>query len=153
LHLNENCKIKASKQSAFFMHKTIDLFDAKTWVAAAIKSEEKNSPDPLWEGGPSKDKAKAARFKLIRFLRKHGTTYPQALCLAERLEDCCPKHRCLSGPCPECGRLLQRSWVRESRKLISSLEHEDIELVALSLVLPNSAVAQGALKSFDVKNM
>jgi hypothetical protein len=49
--------------------------------------------------------------------------------------------------------LLQRAWVRESRKLISSLEHPDTKLVALSLVLPNSGVAQGALKSFDVKNM
>jgi hypothetical protein len=102
---------------------------------------------------PSKDAVEEDRLKLIRFLRNHGKNNSEALRVAQRLEDCCPKHRCLSGACPECGRLLQRAWVHESRKLISSLEVEGTELVALSLILPNSTVALGAPKSFDLKNM
>jgi hypothetical protein len=125
----------------------------KTWVSAAVNDEERKSPDQLWQDEPSKDDVTEDRLKRIRFLRKHSKNNPEISRLAERLENCYRKHRCLSGACPECGRLMQRAWVRESRKLISSLEAEHTELVALSLVLPNSGVAQGALKSFDVKNL
>jgi hypothetical protein len=135
------------------MRRKIDLFHTKTWIAAAINAEEKKPPDQLWKGEPTNEAIKGYRLKRTKFLRKHGQNNPEALQVAERLENCCRKHRCFSGACPECGRLMQRAWVRESRKLISSLEAEDTEPVALSLVLPNSGVAQGALKAFDVKNV
>jgi hypothetical protein len=135
------------------MRKKVDLPEVKTWIAAAIKAEEGKSPDQLWKNALTEDDAKEGRLKLAGFLRKHGKYNIEAFHLAERLEVCRPKSRCFSGACPECGRLLQRAWVRESRKLISSLETEGIELVALSLVLPNSAVAQGAFQFFDIKNM
>jgi hypothetical protein len=135
------------------MRRKIVLFQTRTWIAAAINAEEQKTPDQLWKGEPTKGAVKGYRLKRIKFLHKHGKNNLEALQVAERLKNCYRKHRCLSGACPECGRLLQRAWVRESRKLISSLEAEDNELVALSLVLPNSGVAQGALQSFDVKNM
>jgi hypothetical protein len=135
------------------MPNKVHLPEAKTWIAAAIKIEEGKVPDQLWKNAPTAEDAKHNRLKAAKFLRKHGKRNSEALRVAERLEDCCRERRCLSGACPECGRLLQRVWVRESRKLISSLEVERTELVALSLVLPNSAVARGALRSFDLKNM
>ena len=134
------------------MRKKIDLSQTRTWIAAAIKAEPRKSPHQLWKGEPSKDDVKEDRLKRIKFLRNHRSNV-EALRLAERLEGCCPKHRCLSGACPECGRLLQRAWVRESGRLIRSMSGQGDELVALSLVLPNSVVAQGDLKSFDVRNM
>lgn len=134
------------------MRKKIDLSQPRTWIAAAIRAEPRKSPHQLWKGEPSKDDVKEDRLKRIKFLRNHRSNV-EALRLAEQLEGCCPKHRCLSGACPECGRLLQRAWVRESGPLIRSISGYGNELVALSLVLPNSVVAQGSLKSFDVRNM
>jgi len=127
--------------------------EVKTWIAAATKDEQTEAPHQLWKGELTMDQAKEKRLKQIKFFRKHEKLSIDALTVADRLEACCPNDRCLSGACPECGRLLQRAWVRETRKLISSLEAEGTELAALSLVLPNSAVAQGALKFFDAKNM
>jgi hypothetical protein len=135
------------------MREKLKLSNLKTWVAAAINAEEQKSLHQLWKGELTVDQAQENRLKRIRFLRKNAKSHGDALPVADRLEACCPKHRCLSAACPECGRLLQRAWVRESRSLISLLESPDIELVALSLVLPDSVVAQGALKSFDLKNM
>lgn len=135
------------------MRNEIDLREVKNWIAAAIKTEQRKSEHHLWKGEPSVDQAKEERLRRIRFLRKHGKFNGEALRLANQLQECCRKHRCLSGACPECGRLLQRAWVRECGLLISSLECPGAELVALSLISPNSTAAQGALNSFDLKNM
>jgi hypothetical protein len=135
------------------MRNKIDVPEMKTWVAAAIKDEQHKSPTPLWNGEPSIDCIKDDRLKRVRFLRKCAKSNAEALGLADRLEECGRKHRCFSGACPECGRLLQRAWVRESGPLIRSMSGHGVELVALSLVLPNSIVAQGSLNSFDVRNM
>jgi hypothetical protein len=135
------------------MRNRIDVPETKTWVAAAIKDEQRKSPTEFWKDEPSIDDAKEDRLRRIRFLRKYGISNAEALSLADRLEECGRKHRCFSGACPECGRLLQRAWVRESGPLIRSISGHGGELVALSLVLPNSVVAQGSLKSFDVRNM
>ena len=135
------------------MRNKIDLRELKNWIAAAIKAEQRKSAHQLWRGEPSMDQAKEERLKRIIFLRRHTEFNAEGPFLADQLQECCRKHRCLSGACPECGRLLQRAWVRECRSLISSLECPGAELVALSLILPNSAVTQGALNSFDLKNM
>jgi hypothetical protein len=135
------------------MRKELYVPEAKTWVAAAINDEQRKSPAQLWNGEPGIDDAKGNRLKRIRFLRRYRKSNAEAVRLADRLEECSRKHRCFSGACPECGHLLQRAWVRESGSLPRSILGEGGELVALSLVLPNSIVPQGNLKSFDVRNM
>src|ERR1700720_978451 len=135
------------------MRKKIDLSQPRTWIAAAIKDEQRKSPAQLWKGESSIDEVKEDRLKRIRFLRKYGKSNAEAIHLANKLEECGRKHRCFSGACPECGRLLQRTWVRESGPLVRSMSGHGVELVALSLVPPNSVVTQGDLTSFDVRNM
>ena len=97
--------------------------------------------------------AKENRLKRIRFLRKYHKSNAEAARLADQLQECSCKHRCFSGACPECGGLLQRAWVRQSGPLLQSILGKGEELAALSLVLPNSVISQGDLKSFDIRNM
>ena len=91
------------------MRKKTNLPEVKTWIAAAIKDEQRQSPDQLWKGGPTVDQMKKERLRRIRFLRKHSKSNAEALRLADRLQECCRKRLCLSGACLECSRLLQRS--------------------------------------------
>ena len=115
--------------------------DVTLWVAAAIAEESRRPPDQLWKGATSVDDAYSERLQRIRFLRKYGS---KANSVAERLEGCDSPCRCLSGACPECGRLLQRWFVRESKTFISDyIRDRDEPLVALSIVPANATVSPG----------
>src|SRR6266404_8923298 len=83
-----------------------------------------------------------------------NTARPAALTLADRLELCEPKHRCLSGACPECGRLLQRWFVRRSRKFIAKhISRPEHDLVAVSIVPSSPAAGLGQLLTVDIVNL
>src|SRR2546422_1611460 len=88
--------------------------DVKPWVIAAIQDESRYPPDQMWKKEPSAEFAYDERLRRIKFLRKHGN-----VTVADRLDSCEPKHRCLSATCPECSRLLQRWFVRRSKKFIA----------------------------------
>jgi hypothetical protein len=103
-------------QRKFNLDKCLDV---RKWVIAAIIDEEDYSSDPLWRNAPSAEEIYEERLRRIKFLRKHGRLFPDAAALADRLETCEPGRRCLSGACPECGRLLQRWFVRRSGKFIA----------------------------------
>ena len=103
-------------------------------MIAAINDESRYSPDRLWKKGPTANHAEQERLKRIKFLRKHGETNPNASKVADRLESCEPEQRCLSGACPECGRLLQRWLGRRSKKFIAkNILHPKRELIGLIL--------------------
>ena len=61
--------------------------------------------------------ARELRSRSIRLLRRHGSD-GEAKLLADQLESCSPRHRCLSGACPECCRAHQRWFVNTARQLI-----------------------------------
>ncbi len=124
--------------------------DVTLWVAAAIAEESRRPPDQPWKGATSVDDAYSERLQRIRFLRKYGS---KANSVAERLEGCDSPCRCLSGACPECGRLLQRWFVRRSKTFISDyIRDRDEPLVALSIVPTNATVSPGKLQSFSGSN-
>src|SRR5207244_916562 len=50
--------------------------------------------------------------------RRHRQAHPAAERVAERLQSCDSRARCLSGACPECCRAHQRWFVDNSRRLI-----------------------------------
>lgn len=103
-------------RSRFHSHKCQDV---KPWVIAAIKDEEQYLPDQMWKKEPSAEHVYEERLRRMKFLLKYSKTLPDALILAERLESCESEHRCLSGACPECERLVQRWFVRRSGKFIA----------------------------------
>src|SRR5882724_10626585 len=113
----------------FDSHKCLDV---KPWIIAAINDEERCAPTQLWKKEPTAEYVSKERLRRIKFVRKHSTTNPEAQIVADRLESCDPEHRCLSGACPECGKLFQRWFVRRSKKLVAKhIDKQEHELVAI----------------------
>ena len=107
----------------------------KAWVIKAIAQEETHSSDQMWKKEPTAEYQFNERLRRIRFLRKHGKTDPELLLIADCLEQCEPRNRCYSGACPECGRLFQRFYVRQSKGVIRDIiEHEGRQLIALCII-------------------
>jgi hypothetical protein len=73
------------------------------------------------------------------------------LALADRLDACNPEELCLSGACPECGRLFQRWFVRRSEQCIDEFDRDGgIQLHAISIVPPKPLYALGRLHSLSI---
>jgi hypothetical protein len=129
-------------------------FDENKWVIAAIADEEGYAPDPLWRDAPSAEKMYGERLRRIKFLRKHCRIFPDAAAVADRLETCRPGQRCLSGACPECGRLFQRWFVRRSKKFIAEhIIRDERELIAISIVPRDAVRRAGQLHTADIMNL
>jgi hypothetical protein len=135
----------------FDPHKWLDI---KPWVIAAINDESRYLPDRLWKKEPTVEFAYHERLKRIKFLRKHGKTDPKAAVVARRLGSCESDQRCLSGACPECGRLFQRWFVRRSKKFIAKhIFRPKHDLVAVSIVPWGPTVGLGQLLKVNVGNL
>src|SRR5258708_9871994 len=134
----------------FNSHKCTDV---RPWVIAAITDESRYPSDQLWKKEPSAKDIYDERLRRIKFLRKHSATNPQAQTVVDRLESCEPKYRCLSGACPECGRLLQRWFVRRSKKFIAThIDRAGHDLVAISLVPSDLFIRPGYLTALNIRN-
>jgi hypothetical protein len=67
--------------------------------------------------------ARRRRETAARKLWRASSEFPGAANLAQRLESCRRKERCLSGACPECSRALQRSLITQTPS--RALQRED----------------------------
>ena len=66
---------------------------------------------------------------------------------------CKQNNRCYSGACPECGRLFQRSYVRQLKGAIRDIiEPEGQQLIALSIIPSSGFVRPGQLSNFSIAN-
>jgi hypothetical protein len=109
--------------------------NVKTWVVKAIAEESNNPPDRMWKGEPSAETISEEQLKRILFLRKHGKSDPTLNLIAECIEKCEIDDRCCSGACPQCSRLFQRFYVRQSRKPIQDIiAHEGKELIGICII-------------------
>jgi hypothetical protein len=127
--------------------------NAKAWVVKAIAEESNNPPDEMWKGEPSAEKISEEQLKRIRFLRKHGKTDSELNSIADCLELCEPRNPCCSGACPQCSRLFQRFYVRQSRNPIQDIiAREGKELIAICIIPSSPLVRPGQLKHFSIAN-
>jgi hypothetical protein len=127
--------------------------NVKTWVVKAIAEERTNPPDRMWNGEPSAETISEEQLKRIRFLRKHGKSDSELNSIADCLELCEPRNPCCSGACPECSRLFQRFYVRQSRKPIQDIiAREGKELIGICIVPSSPIVRPGQLKHFSLAN-
>jgi hypothetical protein len=128
--------------------------DIKPWVRRAVDSEDHKSRGELWLNEPSATQQYIERLRRIKFLRKHGAINMQAVLVADRLDCCDQGQRCLSAACPECSRLLQRWFVRQSDSFIRNhLDQPNTDLLALSIVPRCQQVAPGSLTNFSICNL
>jgi hypothetical protein len=128
--------------------------DVKPWVRTAIAEEDHKPNNQLWKKEPSAEYQLNERLCRIRFLRKYGKCNPVLNAIADRLELCEQNNRCCSGACPECGRLIQRWFVRKSKRLIRDhIEKADHELVAITIIPATPIIGPGNLHTLSLLNM
>jgi hypothetical protein len=119
---------------------SLDFIAARRWYADG---------EPRWKQGRQRKPAKTSkqarkeRRKLVKVLRRHGKDNDSALRLADTLENCSKKHRCLSGACPECARAFQRRFVSAASSVVSRKSHWHV----VSLVWRQHRFAEGKLDS------
>ena len=125
--------------------------DVKPWVMAAITEESRLRKGLLWKNEPTADDVYQERLRRVRFLRKHGKVNAQADKVANRLDACEVGNRCLSGACPECGRIFQRWFVRRSGAFIAQhLDCSGRELVAITIVSIKAITQPEHLNEFSI---
>jgi hypothetical protein len=87
---------------------------------------------PTWKQGKKGRAPKTSgagaheRALLVKALRRDGSD--DALLLAQKLDRCCPRRRCLSGACPECMRAAQRLFVEAAQNAVQQ-SGEDFSMV------------------------
>jgi hypothetical protein len=128
--------------------------DVKPWVSRAIAQEEKNPDTRLWKKERSAEFQYEERLRRVRFFRKHEDHESSARAIADRLELCERYNRCCSGSCPECGRLIQRWFVRKSKYLLRDvIDKADHQLVAMTIVPAKPIIGVGNLHTLDIGNL
>src|SRR4051812_20043855 len=118
--------------------------DVRPWVVRAVAQEDEKPDERLWKKAPTSQEAEDARLKRVKFLIKHASKDPNVLNLVDRLEQCENQNRCLSGACPECGRLIQRWFVRQSKRVITRHLDPAAELISLTIVPSTPIVSPGS---------
>jgi hypothetical protein len=128
--------------------------DIRPWVKNAIAEEEQKPNGQLWKKEPSAEFQYNERLRRIRFLRKREKNDASSKQFADRLELCDRNSRCCSGACPECGRLLQRWFVRKSKNLIRDVvDKADHQLVAITIIPSKPIIRPGKLHTLDIQNL
>jgi hypothetical protein len=95
---------------------------------------------PQWLVGKAQNPAQTAseahdqRLKLVTRLLRHG---PETHAVADRLNACTPRSRCMSGACPECSRAFCRWFVTSAETCLNDL---GTSISVLSLVHADLAV-------------
>jgi hypothetical protein len=148
---NKSCRpFNISRSRRTFNSKNYSTI--KAWVVKAIAEESKKSPDQMWENEPSAETISKEQLKRIRFLRKHGKSDSELNSIADCLEHC-EQNQCCSGACPQCSRLFQRFYVRQSRKPIQDIiAREGKELIGICIIPFSPLVRPGQLKNFSIAN-
>ena len=128
--------------------------DIKPWVQNAIAEEDQKTREQLWEDEPSANFYYEERLRRIGFSRKYEKKDASLRRTADRLELCERGNRCCSGACPECGSLLQRSFVRKSKRLIcETVDKDGHSLVAISIIPAKAIVRLGNLHTLDIRHL
>jgi hypothetical protein len=92
-----------------------------------------------------------ASVSVVWFLRKWAKLDPSLLPIAQRLDTCDTRTRCLSAACPMCARAHQRAFVKFGRMALRKRPPDVLKLV--SLVHPLWKVKLGELKPNRVQTI
>jgi hypothetical protein len=129
--------------------------DVKPWISEVLGVEHWYGDGyPRWGGREKSEEAVERRNKAARFLRRRAKDSGDMRLaeVAERLLDCAPENRCMSGACPECNRALQRYFVAEAVHYGGSKEMSDSprDAVLASLIadqIPVGRLSVGSLEA------
>ena len=130
--------------------------DVRPWVKRAIAQEDAKPPDRMWKGEPGEAEVVEGQRKRVRFLRKRAKADPQGKIfgrkgcnLVTQGEDACPERAYIVGGCCSAGREGDQSDLLLSKHPQTTKGN----LIAISIVPPNSATAPGQLKKKKKKKI
>lgn len=109
---------------------------------------------PQWTCADTAADARRERRKRVKFLRNKGRGDRELQALADRIERCRGRQRCLSGACPICGRAFKRLMVARTQNAVARMEakREGSRAWALSVVPLTGIVDPAEFPSFDMTN-
>jgi hypothetical protein len=100
----------------------------------------------FYASGPRGVELKREREKVVALLRKKKGKKSQArLTLADKIDQCGPRHRCQSAACPECAAAEQRLIADVARRFLKTQSYSDTKIVCVSVVPPDGMVKPGKL--------
>jgi hypothetical protein len=96
-------------------------------------------------------RAEQQQERLVRQLSRAGRKNNRARKLADKLDRCSPRRPCWSGACPVCGLAVRSHLTGKIRAFLRD-HGSDSEVMAISIVVPSSAVPIGDLNEFSPAN-
>jgi hypothetical protein len=127
-----------------------DYADIRPWVVEAVLDIGLfGDGKPQWTNAETTMEATEEWVRRYRFLKKHARKGQPVGPIADRLKDCGPEERCLSGACPYCVRAFQRFFVSEAKRLLKAESPGLIGVSAVSIVLPGCP--EGQLEQLSIK--
>jgi hypothetical protein len=102
----------------------------------------------MYAKGPKGEELKSEREDLVAWLRKKGKKSQKCLDLADKLDQCRPKHRCKSPACPECGAAGQRLMATATRQFLKAQANGGT-IVCVTVVPDDGLIKPGKLNKAD----
>jgi len=99
--------------------------------------------------GPKGDKLKSKREKLVVWLRKKGKGNQACIDLADKLDQCRPKHRCRSAACPECATAGQRLVANVTRRFLKKQNSDGAKIVCVTIIPADGMIKPGKLDAAE----
>ena len=133
-------------------HLEVEAIPNVSALIARVLSDEGyyGNGDPTWLNAPRAKEAKKARKTAAKRLRYFADDFPGAGQLADILTHCRPRHRCMSGACPQCGRAFQRWLVGQVTKLA---EANPTPLSAVSIAIAEHRTPESQLHTLHTTGM
>jgi len=103
---------------------------------------------PHWQQGRANEPAQTAveadrqRIKIVRFAKKHSTTYPALAALYFKMGSCTTTTPCTSAACPRCSRALQRWLVKAGGHLVQEMSGDSMAIRCVSVVPTRAATSE-----------
>ena len=99
--------------------------------------------------GPKGDKLQSEREGLVARLRKKWKNSQVCLDLADKLDQCRPKHRCRSAACPECATAGQRLVAYVTRRFLKTQNSDRTKVVCVTIIPGDGMIKPGELDAAE----
>jgi hypothetical protein len=102
----------------------------------------------MYAKGPKGEELKSEREDVVAWLRKKGKKSQACLDLADKVDQCRPKHRCKSPACPECATAGQRLVAAATRQFLKAQANGGT-IVCITVVPADGMTKPGKLNKAD----
>ena len=105
--------------------------------------------EDLYATGSKGQELESEREGLVAWLRKKGKNSRACLDLADKLDQCRPKHRCQSAACPECAKAGQRLVANVTRRFLKTQNGDGAKVVCATIIAADGMIRPGKLDAAE----